>query len=96
MEPSRKGRERRVGARGCGCGDEGDHQNFFSPERLLAAAAVWDSPILKRRFRRAAEGLEMEVARIARRWIEMLPREDCVSVSLGEGGVPQPISYVPN
>ena len=32
----------------------------------------------------------MEVARIARRWIEMLPREDCVSVSLGEGGCRNP------
>ena len=43
MEPSRKGREGGEGSLGAGGCDEdertkkGDHQNFFSPERLLAA-----------------------------------------------------------
>ena len=63
MEPSRKGSERERGvsaAAAAGTNErtkEGDHQNFFSPERLLAAA-VWDSPILKRRFRRGRGGLQ--------------------------------------
>ena len=43
MEPSRKVREGGEGSLGAGGCDEdertkkGDHQNFFSPERLLAA-----------------------------------------------------------